>query len=90
MHRAIDQARDVTAAADIAAALTEALEAAARDGAPGAALISMQWELLAAPAPGAAKAQVARKTRTLAFLTADYVGADGARIATASSVHRLG
>ncbi|HRE44857.1 MAG TPA: hypothetical protein PKY87_12940 [Terricaulis sp.] len=78
-------------AAEIAAALTEALEAAAaRDGAEGAALISMQWELLAAPAAGAAKAEVARKTRTLIFLTAAYLGADGARIATASSVHRLG
>lgn len=76
--------------ADIAAALTQALEAAAaREGGEGARLVSMQWELLAPASAGAAVGQVSRKTRTLIFLTATYTGAGGALIATASSVHRL-
>jgi len=77
-------------AAAIAAALTEALEAAAAKeaGAP-CVLVSLNFNLIGAPAPGQARASVARKTRTLVFMHADFIGPDGAAIASAASVHRL-
>lgn len=78
-------------AAAVAAALTAALEAeAAREAGGDCVLVSVNIALLAAPVAGVAKAQVERKTKTLAFLSANYIGADGAVIASASSVHRIG
>lgn len=76
--------------ADIAAALTTALDKAAAQaaGAP-CALVSMSWELLAAPASGAVETRIERRTRTLVFANAAFVDAAGARIASASSVHRV-
>ena len=77
-------------AAAIAAALTEALDAAAARETGGACvLVSMHWELLAPAASGEARVSVERKTRTLMFLNATFVGAGGARIATAASVHKI-
>lgn len=72
--------------ADIAARLVAALtEAAAREG--EATLVSVNIEMIASPADGEARVEVNRKTRTLLFLRADYVAADGALIATSASVH---
>jgi hypothetical protein len=77
-------------AVEIAAALTEALEAAAqREAGAPCALVSVNVELLTAPAPGAPSVTLERKTRTLIFLSAALVGDDGACIASASSVHKV-
>lgn len=89
MHHAIDQARKVNSA-EIAAAMTQALEdAAAREANAPCVLVSMNIELLASPLAGQAQVRVERKTRTLVFLNAAYIGADGVHIASASSVHRV-
>lgn len=76
--------------ADITAAFTEALEAAAAHeaGAP-CTLVSLNMELLDAPAKGSVSVSVSRKTRTLVFLSAAFENANGARIASAASVHRV-
>ncbi len=70
----------------IALQLTEALETlAAREGAGG--LVSVTIERLAA-GDGETTVRVARKTRTLLFLSAEL--RDGANlIATASSIHKV-
>jgi len=80
----------MTTTAAIAAALTEALEAAAAEADANCGLVSVNFSLLAPPAPGQARASVERKTRTLIFMNAAYVGADGVLIASAASVHRIG
>lgn len=78
----------MTNEADVAARMVAALtETARREGA--AALVSFSMEIVAPLADGQARVEVSRKTRTLLFLRADYVGSDGARIATASSVHAV-
>ena len=79
----------MTSPAAIAAALTQALEqAAAREVGDDCVLVSMNWELLAGPAAGEIRVDVERRTRTLVFLSAAYLAPDGARIASAASVHR--
>jgi hypothetical protein len=62
------------------ARLTEALEQAAG---PGAALVSLNVEMLGAGEAGAIEVVVARKTRTLVFLNATCA------TATAASVHKI-
>ena len=76
--------------ADIAAALVQALEAAAaREAGAPCALVSVNVEMLAAPVSGAARVSLDRKTRTLVFLSAAYLNAAGERIASAASVHKV-
>ncbi|MBY0563358.1 MAG: hypothetical protein K2P58_04145 [Hyphomonadaceae bacterium] len=78
----------MTSEADIAARLVAALaQAAAREGA--SALVSATIDVISSPADGEARVELNRKTRTLLFLRADYVGVDGARLAAASSVHAI-
>lgn len=77
-------------AASIAAALITALEAAAAREAGGpCALASVNVEMLAAPATGEARVKIERKTRTMMFLSAEYLTAAGERIASAASVHKV-
>jgi hypothetical protein len=76
--------------AEIASKIVAALGAAA-DGAAGvrAPLVSVEITWLT-PAPlGRVEASLVRKTRTLVFMSADAIAADGARIATAASVHKM-
>jgi GTP cyclohydrolase FolE2 len=75
--------------AEIAAQLTEALEAAATEaaGAP-TALVSVEVTVLAHTQRGTAKASVTRRTKSLVFMNAEFLS-DGARAATATSVHKL-
>jgi hypothetical protein len=72
--------------AEIAARLIEALSAAA--GA-GASLVSVEITMLTPGVVARVEARVARKTKTLAFLSAEGFSAAGERIATATSVHKL-
>ncbi len=76
--------------AEIAAQLTEALEAAATEvaGAP-TALVSVEVTVLTPGAGGTPIVHLTRKTRTLAFMRAEYLGASGAKVAIASSVHKV-
>lgn len=74
-------------AAEIVRALGEGARAAAEKDAP---LVSVEISWLAAGGVTRVEPRVARKTRTLLFMSAEAFGADGARVATASSVHRLG
>lgn len=77
-------------AAEIAAALIEALEAAAaREAGEPCALASVNVEMLVAPATGEAWVKIERKTRTMMFLSAEYLTEAGERIATAASVHKV-
>lgn len=73
----------------IAARLVNALEAAA-DQAAGAktALVSFTVEMLTRADAGAIETSVTRKTRTLVFMSAEFVSDTGARVAAASSVHK--
>jgi hypothetical protein len=74
----------------IAAALVEAIAAAAREQAGAdTVLASFSLEILAPGAPARAAARIERKTRTLVFASADAFDAEGARIAAASAVHRI-
>lgn len=76
--------------AEIAAALTQALDAAAaREAGAGASLASFNLQILAPGAPGQARVSVMRRTRTLLFLNAEYLDGAGARIAEAASVHKI-
>lgn len=76
--------------ADIAAALTSALEAAAaREAGAPCTLVSVNLEMLGAPAQGRVSVTLGRKTRTLVFLNAAFESESGARIASAASVHRV-
>ena len=76
--------------ATIAACIIEALEReAGRETGGKTALVSVNIEMLAPARDGAPDVSVARKTRTLVFLRADFRGNDAARIASANSVHRV-
>ncbi|HWA01710.1 MAG TPA: hypothetical protein VG841_15485 [Caulobacterales bacterium] len=76
--------------ADIAARLTGALAAAADDAAGGATqLVSIAIELTSREAVARVETRAERKTRTLAFMSADAFDAEGARVASATSVHRI-
>lgn len=72
--------------AEIAARLIEALNDAA--GAD-AALVSVEITMLAAGEVARVEAHATRKTRTLAFLSAECWNVGGERVATATSVHRI-
>lgn len=77
--------------AELSARLLAALKACANDSAGAEApLVSMTTEFLREDmAAASVTAEIARKTRTLIFATAEARGADGAPVATASSVHRI-
>lgn len=74
----------------VAAALVTALGAHA-DQVMGDAtsLVSITIDVLGPAAPGDATTTLTRKTRTLVFLSAEFVTDTGARVATASSVHKV-
>lgn len=74
---------------DIASGLINALEAAA-DHEAGAktALVSVTIDMLARAAAGAIETKLTRKTRTLVFMSAEFV-TGGVRVAAASSVHKI-
>lgn len=75
---------------ELAARLINALEAAAdRDAGAKTALVSVTVDMLARADGGTIETKLVRKTRTLVFMSAEFVTDSGARIATASSVHRV-
>lgn len=74
----------------IAARIVNALEAGAdREAGAQTALVSVTLDMLARADTGSIEAKLVRKTRTLVFMSAEYRSDAGARIATASSVHKL-
>jgi hypothetical protein len=73
-------------AAEIVRALVDTARAAAEKDAP---LVSVEISWLTAGGVTRVAPRVVRKTRTLLFMSADAFGADGARVASASSVHRV-
>lgn len=77
-------------AASIAARLVDALEAhAAQEAGAPCVLVSVNIELLGAPAAGTATVTLERKTRTLIFLSAAFVSESGEPLARAASVHKV-
>jgi hypothetical protein len=76
--------------AEIAAQLTEALEAAATEaaGAP-TELVSVEVTVLAHAQSGVANTSVTRRTKSLVFMSAEFGSSDGACAATAASVHKV-
>ena len=76
--------------AAIAEHIVEALEATANAAGGGKTqLVSVSIEMLASCVDVEAQVSVARKTRTLLFLSAEVRSRDGARVASASSVHKV-
>ncbi|MBC7767991.1 MAG: hypothetical protein H7124_04330 [Phycisphaerales bacterium] len=76
--------------ADVSAQLIEALKACANDDAVAPApLVSVTMEFLSDAPAADISAGIVRKTRTLVFVSAEAIASDGARVATASSVHRV-
>ena len=76
--------------ADIAGQIVIALErAAAQAAARATELVSVNVEMLARAPVASVKAEVSRKTRSLVFVGADAFAADGERIASATSVHKI-
>jgi hypothetical protein len=74
----------------IAVRLINALEATAdREAGAKTALVSVTVDMLSRADAGAIEVKLTRKTRTLIFLNADFITGAGARIATASSVHKV-
>ncbi len=74
----------------IAARIINALEAAAdREAGAKTALVSVTIDMLAAADAGTIEPRLARKTRTLVFMEAVFTADSGAKIATASSVHKV-
>jgi|CXWL01.1.fsa_nt_gi hypothetical protein len=71
--------------ADVAGQIVAALGAAAE----GAPLVSVEITWLGTAPLARVDAKIVRKTRTLLFASADALAADGARLASASSVHRV-
>lgn len=75
---------------EIAATLVIALGAHADQVmADATSLVSVTIEMLAPGEPGTTRTTLTRKTRTLAFINAEYVNGAGVRIATAASVHKI-
>lgn len=72
--------------ADLSARLLYAM-AAAND--VHAALVSTTIDVLAQGAVARVEAKLVRKTRTLAFVSAEALSAEGARLASASAVYKL-
>ena len=75
--------------ASIAAQFAEALSAAAQAANPAASLVTMEMSMVGAPRPGGMRTRIARQTRTLVFVEAEFLDVNGARIAAASSVHKV-
>lgn len=74
----------------IAARLINALEAAAdREAGAKTALVSVTIDMLARADAGTIETKLVRKTRTLAFMSAEFVSDAGERIANAASVHKV-
>jgi len=74
----------------ITARLTNALEAAAdREAGAKTALVSVTIDMLARADAGRIDVKLVRKTRTLVFMSAEFVSDRGQRIANATSVHKL-
>ncbi|WP_395644842.1 hypothetical protein [Terricaulis sp.] len=74
----------------IAARLINALEAAAdREAGAKTALVSVNIEMLTRADAGSVEVRVARKTRTLVFMSAEFNTDGGAKVANASSVHKV-
>jgi hypothetical protein len=74
----------------IAARLINALESAAdREAGAKTALASVTIDMLTRADAGQIATQLVRKTRTLVFMSAEFVNDAGAKIATASSVHKI-
>lgn len=74
----------------IAARMVNALESAAdREAGGKTALVSVTLDMLANADAGAIETTLVRKTRTLVFMSAEFRTDAGARIATASSVHKV-
>ena len=74
----------------IAARLINALEAAAdREAGQKTALVSVTIDMLKHADAGSVSVSVTRKTKSLVFMTAEFVTDGGVRIATANSVHKF-
>jgi hypothetical protein len=74
----------------IAVRIINALESTAdREAGAKTALVSVTIDMLARADAGNIAVSVARTTRTLVFLRADFTTDAGARIASASSVHKV-
>jgi hypothetical protein len=74
----------------IAARMLNALEAAAdREAGQKTALVSITVDMLKRADAGSVTATLTRKTKSLVFMSAEFVSDAGARIATANSVHKL-
>jgi hypothetical protein len=74
----------------IAARLINALEQAADREAPAkTALVSVTIDMLARADAGMIETRLVRKTRTLVFMSAEFVSDTGAKVAAASSVHKV-
>ncbi len=72
--------------ADIAARLTaEASRAAGAES----ALLSISIEMFARAEIASVRTKIERKTRAFVFVTSDAQSADGQRVASAMSVHKL-
>ncbi|MES1197417.1 MAG: hypothetical protein ABUL55_02220 [Pseudomonadota bacterium] len=76
--------------ADIAARLIDALTKAAAEAAGATAPpISVSIEFVGVGEAADLKTRVERKTRTLVFMAGEAFNADGARIASATAVHKI-
>lgn len=73
----------------IAGRLVAELSAAATREAPGAELVSVELNFIDAGDVAEIRTKVERRTRTLAFVTADAFDQNDARIASGSSVHKI-
>ena len=74
----------------IAARLINALEAAAdRETGGKTALVSVTIDMLARADTGTIETKLVRKTRTLVFMSAEFMSDAGQRIANAASVHKV-
>lgn len=74
---------------DVAARLISELNALAPKEAAGADLVSVELNFLGAGEIARIDVRTERRTRTLAFLVADAFDQTGARVASASSVHKI-
>jgi hypothetical protein len=74
----------------IAARMLNALEAAAdREAGQKTALVSVTIDMLKHADAGSVAVSVTRKTKSLVFMSAEFVTDGGARIATANSLHKM-
>jgi hypothetical protein len=74
----------------IAARILNALEAAAdREAGQKTALVSVTIDMIKRADAGSVTVSATRKTKTLVFMSAEFVTDAGVRIATANSVHKL-